>query len=342
MPKVSVIMSVYNEPEEWLGVAIQSILDQTYSDFEFIIVNDNPDNNRNKQLLEEYAEKDSRVSVIANEANIGLTKSLNKALRVAQGQYIARMDADDMSLPHRFERQVAFMDRHPEILALGSWTGSIDRNGKRMESVGRYETDTRWVRAQFIQNSQISHPAVVFRKIINGELIQYDESVRYAQDYSLMVSILRYGEISNLPEVLFCYRTSESQITSSKKAEQQACAFIAQKKAFALFRFNASAEFLESFHRLTIKHDMDQPIEPMTKAFNKFFKDNSVRKQNSLALELIYGTYLTYLCNRFSNSRQKAIAYSVKHCPMAMQMLGIKFCLHLLARKFRRSRVCMD
>lgn len=336
MAKVSVVMSVYNEPIEWIRTAIDSIVNQSFSDWEFIIINDKPDNSESASLLSEFAEKDNRISIITNEQNIGLTKSLNKGLKVAEGQYIARMDADDMSLPQRFERQVRFLDSHPNILAVGSWTGSIDENGNRLNAIGRYETNHKWVRAQFIQNSQISHPAVMFHRIINNELVQYDESVRYAQDYSLMVRILQHGEITNLPEVLFCYRSSDNQITTSKKTEQQACAFKAQKNAFTLFGFNASLQFQELFHRLTIQHDMNQSYDMVIKEFKSFFRSNKLTKQNALAIELIYSVYLYTLKYLNSNSRIKTFGSVIKHNNFYMDLLGMRLFTHLLARKIKR------
>ncbi len=338
MPRVSVIMSVYNEPEEWLRIAIQSILDQTFSDFEFIIINDNPGNSDNDRILREFAEKDGRVAVITNETNIGLTKSLNKGLNIAKGYYIARMDADDMSLPHRFERQVEYLDLHPDIRCVGSWTGNIDDKGNRLESIGRYETNYRWVRAQFIQNSQISHPAAMYHRIVNDKLIQYDETVRYAQDYSLMVSILEYGEIANIPEVLFCYRNSNSQITSSKKTEQQACAFKAQQRAFSIFGLKASSVFQELFHSLTIKHEMEQPVDIVTEEFRRFFKENKVNKTNSLILELIYSTFLTYLRHHNSQSWKHTLPIAFKSSSSGMRLLGMKLIYHLLLRKINRGK----
>ena len=337
MTKVSVVMSVYNEPIEWIRTAIDSIVNQSFPDWEFIIINDKPDNSDNATLLSEYAEKDSRISIITNEENIGLTKSLNKGLKVAKGQYIARMDADDMSLPQRLERQVRFLDSHQNILAVGSWTGSIDENGNRLNATGRYETDYRWGRAQFIQNSQISHPAVMFHRIINNELVQYDESVRYAQDYSLMVWILQYGEITNLPEVLFCYRTSDIQITASKKTEQQACAFKAQKKAFSLFGFNVSQQFQELFHSLTIQHYMDHSYDVVIKEFKSFFSSNKLTKQNALALELIYSNYLYTLKHLNSNSLVKTFGSVIKHNSFDMNVLGVRLFTHLLVRKIKRT-----
>lgn len=338
MPKISVIMSVYNEPEEWIRIAIDSILDQTFSNFEFIIINDNPDNQGNEKILKEFAIKDRRVVIITNDKNIGLTKSLNKGLQVAKGEYIARMDADDMSLPQRFERQVEYLDRHPNILCVGSWTGSIDEKGNRMDSVGRYEMDYRWVRAQFIQNSQISHPAAMYHRIINNKPVQYDETVRYAQDYSLMVSILENGEITNLPEVLFCYRTSEIQITSSKRSEQQACAFKAQKRAFSVLGLEASPKFIELYHQFTIRHERNQSFEIVTEEFQKFFCNNRVNKNNTLALELIYSTFLAYLHDLNSGSWKKTLLNAFKYSTPSMLILGIKFFHHLLNRKINRKR----
>lgn len=329
-------MSVYSEPVEWVREAIDSIVNQTFSDWEFIIINDKPRNLATASLLSEYAERDDRFIIIVNEQNIGLTKSLNKGLRIAKGKYIARMDADDMSLPQRFESQVKFLDSNLKILAVGSWTGSIDENSNRLDGISRYETDYRWVRAQFIQNSQISHPAVMFHRIINGELVQYDESVRYAQDYSLMVKILKYGEITNLPEVLFCYRHSDTQITSSKKTEQQACAFKAQKNAFTMLGLNASPEFLELFHNLTIKHEMSQSYEEVNKGFKSFFSSNKLTKDNALALELIYGTYLSSLRFLSHNSRMSTLKCVAKSNTSFMHLLGLRLFSHLLVRKLKR------
>ena len=101
-------MSIYSEEEEWIRESIDSILNQTFSDFEFIIINDNPNRDKNNSLLTEYTRIDNRIIIITNEENIGLTKSLNKGLEIARGKYIARMDADDISLPTRFEKQVDF------------------------------------------------------------------------------------------------------------------------------------------------------------------------------------------------------------------------------------------
>lgn len=127
-PKVSVIMSVYKEPVEWLHESIDSILNQTFTDFEFIIICDNPSYDEGIALLYAYKEKDHRIVLIENEKNLGLTKSLNKGITVAKGDFIARMDADDISLPERFEKQMSLLEKHPEIGVCGS---IIDYMGDR-------------------------------------------------------------------------------------------------------------------------------------------------------------------------------------------------------------------
>ena len=109
MPKISVLMSVYNEPVDWMRQAIESILNQTYKDFEFIIVNDNPEREENQLVLNEYRDKDSRISVLCNDQNIGLTKSLNKGLENANCEFVARMDADDIAFPDRLKLQLQYL-----------------------------------------------------------------------------------------------------------------------------------------------------------------------------------------------------------------------------------------
>ena len=114
---ISVIMSNYNTPEEYLREAIESILNQTYKNFEFIIIDDCSTDN-SLEIIKSY--NDERIVLIENEENIGLTKSINKGLAVAKGEYIARMDADDVSLPQRFEKQINYMNDHTELIVCGS------------------------------------------------------------------------------------------------------------------------------------------------------------------------------------------------------------------------------
>lgn len=141
-PLISVIMSVYREPKEWIIRSIDSILTQTMKDFEFIVVCDNPDYSIAQELILDYHNRDNRLKYIFNDANIGLTKSLNKALSLAVGKYIARMDADDISLPDRFCQQVCFLESNPVYSICSTDTDIINDKGdvvRRHNYKGMYD-----------------------------------------------------------------------------------------------------------------------------------------------------------------------------------------------------------
>ena len=337
MSRVSVIMSVYKEPVEWLRQSIDSILTQTFPDFEFIIVNDCPEREDHVRILNEYQQQESRIVIITNDKNIGLTQSLNKALSLAKGEYIARMDADDISMPERFGKQVAYLDNHADICAVGTWIVNIDEKGKLLPGIVRYDADPRWVKAQMLQNSQLCHPSAMFRRMVKNHVAQYDETLRYAQDYALWVSLLPYGEIANIPEVLLQYRTSNKQITSNNKAEQQACAAIVQKRAFELFGFSATESFSKMFFKMTIQHRMDLPSDEVKKEFKGFFKNAKLTKANSLALEMIYSTYFAYWQSHCKNSKKLFVRSMIASNSAFMLYLGCKLIVLLYQRKAKRK-----
>jgi len=332
-PCISVIMSIYKEPTEWIRQSIDSILGQSFRDFEFIIVNDNPSREENILLLDDYVRKDSRIIVITNETNLGLTKSLNRALEKAHGEFIARMDADDISSLKRFEKQISFLITHPSIIAVGCWVIPIDEDGKQHGHIVRYETNPRWARAQFLQNSQVCHPASMFRRVNDGVVVQYDESMRYAQDYALWVSLLPYGDIANIPEPLLSLRSSRQQITSSKREEQRACAERVQARAFSLFDFPSDVDFLKLFSALTIYHNPDLLFEEVTALFKRFFADVRLTKHNSLALEIVYSTYLGFLRSKSGGSPNKFLRDTYKDSSPFMLRIACRLGFHLLGRK---------
>ena len=231
MPKISVVMSVYNEPVEWMKQAIDSILNQTFSDFEFIIINDKPDRVENKQLLDEYASKDPRIVIITNEQNIGLTKSLNKGLLIAQGEYIARMDADDISFNDRFEKQVRLMDERPEVSVCGGWITLFgDKSGTL-----KYPKSNSTI-CLFI-DSPFAHPSVMIRHcFLRDNSLLYNESCETSQDFDLWVTMFGLGaQFYNLQEPILKYRYSEIQIMKSKGQIQIATGRKIRHKALKLY-----------------------------------------------------------------------------------------------------------
>lgn len=185
-PKVSVVMSVYKERQEWICEAIESILKQTFNDFEFIIVYDCPENKESIKIITDYSRKDDRIRYVVNETNIGLTKSLNKGLRISKGEYIVRIDADDVALPNRLLEQVRFMDNNPDVVASG--TAAYYWDGNKILKRTHRNSSGKVLRSMIIFDSPIYHPAAIFRRIVDGIQVTYNEEFRYSQDYALWIS----------------------------------------------------------------------------------------------------------------------------------------------------------
>ena len=147
-PKVSVVMSVYNGAIS-LDESMRSILAQTFTDFELIVIND-ASTDTTASILKGYEARDPRVKVVTNEHNLGLTKSLNKGAGMAKGEYIARMDADDVACPQRFAKQVAFLDTHTEYGLVGTWADVIDDTGKKIHTF-EWESEDKDIRKNLIK-----------------------------------------------------------------------------------------------------------------------------------------------------------------------------------------------
>ena len=217
-PLISVVMSVFND-QNFLDEAIQSILNQTLGDFEFIIFDDcSTDGSTN--ILRSYAEKDDRIQLHINTVNVGLTKNLNMAISKAKGEFIARMDADDVSMPQRFERQVSFLRQSEKLMLCGSWTINIDENGREI-SVSQGPQDDAVLKWLGIFRPPFAHPTAMFRAntFLDSE-VRYNEKYRTAQDFELWSRLAKIGDIEQLPEYLVKYRTDSNNVSSNRKIEQ--------------------------------------------------------------------------------------------------------------------------
>jgi len=213
-PAISVIMSVYNS-EQYLQESIDSILDQTFNDFEFIITDD-CSTDGSFEIIKSYAMLDKRIKYFRNSENIGLTKSLNLMLDIAKGKYIARMDSDDISMPDRFSKQFDFMENNPEIGVLGT----------NIRFFGNYNADSDLptsnndLKAELLFRDMIMHPTVMIRRSVMDENnLRYDEDFRISQDYDLWGRMIRFTEFANMPEILLKYRFVDSNLTNSTKTE---------------------------------------------------------------------------------------------------------------------------
>jgi glycosyltransferase involved in cell wall biosynthesis len=211
-------MSVFNN-RKYLGKAITSVLGQSYSNFEFVIVND-ASTDDSIRILRRFAVKDKRIKLIDNKNRIGLTKSLIKALRYVKGKYVARMDADDISLPCRFAEQIKFMDKHPEVGLSGSWAILIDQKGKKLK-LKKMPTKNKDIVKEVIKANPFIHSTLIFRRSVFKEIGFYNKDFIYAQDYELILRLLKKYKGANIPEPLILYRVDDKESISVKKIKEQ-------------------------------------------------------------------------------------------------------------------------
>jgi glycosyltransferase involved in cell wall biosynthesis len=215
IPKVSVLMPVYNG-ERYLREAIESILAQSFGDFEFLIVDDGSSDS-SAQIVRSYG--DPRIRLEQNQSNAGLIFTLNKGLRLARGSYVARMDCDDVSLPERLERQVAFLESHPQVGICGSW---FRKFGHAKEKTVRWSTDPDGIRCGLLFDAMVGHPTVMLRRELLADVgLFYDPAYQNAEDFELWVRAAQHCELANLGEVLLRYRVHAAQITQSQAAGQR-------------------------------------------------------------------------------------------------------------------------
>lgn len=212
-PLISVIMPVYN-CEPYVGDAVQSILRQTFEDFELIIIDD-ASTDRTLQIIKDI--HDERITIIEKPQNTGYTNSLNLGLQLARGKYIARMDGDDVSLPERFKKQVDFFQTNPEIVLCGSWIETLD--GKRLIRLPVRHDE---IGIAFLEINPFAHSAVMFKKEIMEENgLSYHSDLEPAEDYALWIEFFKLGQVANLPEVLVRYREFAQQVSVLRKDTQE-------------------------------------------------------------------------------------------------------------------------
>ena len=214
---ISVIMPVYNS-ERYLPFAIESILAQTFRDFEFIIVNDGSTDS-SLEIIQRFQAQDSRIRIL-DLPHQGITKSLNSAINIAQGKYIARMDADDISMPERFEKQYQYMEAHPEIAVCGSGVLIIDEEGDVIKKDRVICSPEKIEKRHLSGKCSLKHPSVIIRADILRKVNGYNENLPYAQDYDLWLRIGEIGELENLPTPLIKFRRNSKSVSYSKKREQ--------------------------------------------------------------------------------------------------------------------------
>lgn len=196
-PKVSVIMTVYNE-EEYIRKSVTSVLNQTYEDFELVIVNDGS-NDRTREILENEF-NDRRIRIF-NQENKGRVKALNQALKLSMGEYIAILDADDYCLPGRLKKQVEFLDRNPDVGAVGTAYYRYDEI-RREKWIRKYPRENEEIRKEMSKYMPLAHSSIMIRKLCLNEVGYYDEEFDTLQDMELLIRIAKKFKLANLNEPL--------------------------------------------------------------------------------------------------------------------------------------------
>lgn len=209
-PKLSVLMSVLNG-EAFLRPAVESILGQTFRDFEFVIV-DNASRDSTPTILDSYC--DDRIVRLRNDVVLSLTESLNRGLQVARGSYIARMDADDIAAPARLARQTEFLDVHPDVALVASHVRLIDRNGAAFAYISR-PTDPRELYDALAYCNPFAHSATMFRRAPVVALGGYPTNYQFAQDLALWLKLAQPGRLGMIGDALVDMREHRGQTTFS-------------------------------------------------------------------------------------------------------------------------------
>jgi len=309
-------MSVYNGAK-FLAQAIDSILAQTFTDFEFIIIDD-ASSDDSLHIINSY--KDSRIVLLQNTKNIGLTKSLNIGIAKAKGKYIARMDADDISMPKRLEKQFGFMEEHPEFAFCGTRAKTINDVGKEI-SFFKPPTDSSKILALLLFKNCLYHSSLIIRTKKLLQVLGYNETYKYAQDYKLYLELFKnkcYG--TNLKEQLLVYRVLDSNIshTNSDKQDDLACSVI--KTALQdCYEISVSTQLIKKIRSAIIYRERLGQINTVEaiiylrslyKQFQKQFNHNSValkemRTLVNLVIDVFYNNKKAKLIKRivYFNSR---------------------------------------
>lgn len=251
MVNVSIVLPAYNA-ELTIGEAIQSIIDQTYSDWELIVINDGSSDDT-ENVVRTFSDK--RIRYYANDSNRKLIYTLNRGLRLATGKYIARMDADDICYPDRLAKQVSFMNAHPSVIVCGTqieYFGSKLTNYRKL----RFPCENKELKSKLAISTCFAHPTVLIRRVVlEKNNVKYDDNFKNAEDYSLWIDLSPFGEFANLPEKLLKYRISDFQISQPNNPITEKSVLLCRKKYATMILPNKFADnlFKKSINLDTIK-----------------------------------------------------------------------------------------
>jgi len=212
--RIAVLLPVYNA-ENYIVPAIQSVLAQTFADFELVVIDDGSTDHTAK-VLARFS--DPRIRIIRQEQNAGLVTALNTGIKCTRSEFIARMDADDICRPRRFERQVAFLEAHPDVSICGTWYRTF---GARKRAV-RLPVKPEEIRARMFFSWSMGHPTIMMRRsFLEQHALFYDEEFRNCEDFDFLARAAELTRLATLPEFLLDYRVHDDQVTVLRHAEMK-------------------------------------------------------------------------------------------------------------------------
>lgn len=321
IPRISVLLSVYND-ELYLKEAVESVLKQTFPDFEFIIVDDGS-NDSTAAILNSF--NDNRIVRIKNEKNIGLVKSLNRGLDVAKGEFIARMDADDISLPNRFLKQIEYLEKNHEVGVLGTQMKQIDKNGNFIELLIPPSTHDLIV-WKMLFGCSIYHATVMMRRDLVINVGGYDPSYKHIEDTELWSRLINVTRFANLQEPLFIRRWHADSICNLHADTQYQVGSIIRHRLFeSIIKKEVSKEVVEmlsnclNYPKKSFENDQIKAIiSVLIDLHSAFVKDNLLDNDTAKAIKDDLINRILFISKRNANAVNiinnfgKLIPYPIK------------------------------
>ncbi|MEM6700077.1 MAG: glycosyltransferase, partial [Bacteroidota bacterium] len=216
MPLISVLTPAYNR-EKYIGEAIESVQAQAIEDWEMLIIDDGS-TDKTIEIVKAYQSEDQRIILLQNPENLGISATRNHGLQHIKGKYIAMLDSDDVFLPNKFQKQIDFLEAHPEIGVLGAWAKLIGFEGHQFAPE---EKDTQ-LRARSLYRCPLVHSSSIIRaSVIEAGNIRYNENYPASNDYDFWVKALQYTQFHNLPEYLVLYRRHDQNISTTNRDDQK-------------------------------------------------------------------------------------------------------------------------
>jgi len=248
MPKVTIILTTYDKPR-FISETIRSVLEQTFKDWEFIVIGDPPLDKDAETIIENYLKGDSRIKYFKNETRLGFRKCLNQGLRIARGKYIARIDDDDIWEPQKLEKQVNFLEKNPEYILIGSGAIFIDEKGREIYRFLPPDKDED-IRRCILSRNPFIHSSVVFLKEIAMKFGGYDDSLSENEDFDLWLKMGTVGKFHNLPEYLVKFRTPSLKANIAKIRRARTKVFISIIRRYSKNYPNYKKALLKNYLKL--------------------------------------------------------------------------------------------